>query len=91
MVKLKRNVLLENKDSSIEGFHLFYYVPSKNDTTVLSNLIIDFKNNKCLDIIDEACKWACSELEKSAITVTLIVRALRSAEIEAMKKESLDI
>ncbi len=82
--------VLENKGSNIQGYYLCYYIPSKNDKTVLSNLLIDFKGNSNIDIVKEVCKWACNELSNKEIKITTIIRALSSIEIEADRETSLD-
>ncbi|HVD99448.1 MAG TPA: hypothetical protein VNB90_14665 [Cytophagaceae bacterium] len=83
--------MLKHKQSTVQGYFLCYYIPSRNDVTILSNLLISFKNNEPTDIIDEFCEWASTELSKEKIKVSIIVRALRSKETKVNTEIALDI
>jgi predicted amidophosphoribosyltransferase len=56
----------------------------------LSSLLLRFKNNESTGIVNDLCKWACTELLKERIKINIIVRALKSNEISATNETSLD-
>jgi len=82
--------MLNHTDSPTPGYFLCYYIPSRKDVTVLSDLLINFKNNEPAEIINELCEWACLELLKANINIDIIVRALGSKETEPQEGTALD-
>lgn len=82
--------MFEHTDLNLSGYFLCYYVPSKKDMTIMSSLLINFKNNKSVDIVDELCEWANNELSKEDIKITIIIRALHNNEVKASHIFSLD-
>lgn len=82
--------MLRHNQSSVQGYFLCYYIPSKQDSTPVSSLLLKFKNNESESIIDNFCKWACQELEKEGIQIQVIVRSLSNNETEAINNTSLD-
>lgn len=82
--------MLKHTSSLTQGYFLCYYIPSKKDATVLSDLLINFKNNAPTNIVNELCEWACTELLQAGIKIDLIVRALGSKETEPLEGKALD-
>lgn len=92
LLKPNRNpeLMLKHTASDVQGYFLCYYIPSKQDTTPVSSLLLKFKNNESEQIINQFCAWAGSELLKEGIQIQTIVRALNNNETVPTHKTALD-
>lgn len=82
--------MFENQELNVPGYFLCYYIPSKKDPTIVSSLLLNFKNNDSENLVSNISEWAVQEFSKKGFRVNIIIRALHSNEIEAADNNSLD-
>ncbi|MFH7326654.1 hypothetical protein [Desulfurivibrio sp. C05AmB] len=72
-----------------DAWHLVYYIPSNQDHTIYSSMLLKFKNND-KNIVNKWCQWTSNELGSQENKFDYIVRALGSSELQPSGLKGLD-